>query len=105
MDLWVGQQISKRFGLLLWGRNRKLIIQNDQKAMNLLFSQIYDKEKLEAVEEITSQVRGVGDGFVSCLLYLKNRDGNNIFLGATREGIRAVFPEEASFFKLFKIDI
>ena len=101
-DLWVGQQINKRFGLLLWGRNRKLIIQNDEKAMNLLFSQIYDKEKLEAVEEITSQLRGVGDGFVSCLLYLKNRDGNNIFLGATREGIRAAFPEEASFFGSFK---
>ena len=101
-DFWKGRRINKRFGLLLWGRNQKLIIENDEKIMNLLFSQIHDKENLDEVEVLISKLKGVGYGFVSCILYLKNREHYNIFLNATTEGIKAAFPEEADFYGPFK---
>lgn len=101
-EFWKGQRINKRFGLLLWGRNQKLIIKNDEKIMNLMFSQIYDKENLDEVEVLTSKLKGVGYGFISCILYLKNREHYNIFLNATMEGINAAFPEEPDFYGPFK---
>ncbi len=101
-DFWDGQRTNKRFGLLLWGRNQKLILENDEKIINLMFSQIYDKELLDEVEIFTSKLKGVGYGFISCLLYLKNRKHYNIFLNATIEGVKTAFPEEPDFYGPFK---
>ncbi len=101
-DFWDGQRINKRFGLLLWGRNQKLILEDDEKTINLMFSQIYDRELLDEVEVFTSKLKGVGYGFISCLLYLKNRERYNIFLNATIEGVETAFPEKSDFFGPFK---
>jgi hypothetical protein len=101
-DYWEGKQTIRRFGLLFWGRNRKLIVGNDEKKMNLLFSEVYGKEKLDEVEVLISDLKGVGDGFVSCTLYLKDRSRYNVFVNATAEGIKAAFPEEPDFYGSFE---
>jgi len=101
-DFWERRRVDKRFGLLIWGRNRKLILENDNRLMNRMFSQIFDKENLDKVEVLISNLKGVAYGFVSCILYLKDRERYNIFLNATIEGIKSAFPEEADFFGPFK---
>jgi len=100
-DYWEGKQTRRRFGLLFWG-NRKRILRNDENKLNFLISEVYGKEKIDDVEILTSDLKGVGDGFVSCLLYLKNRTRHNIFVNATTQGIKAVFPEEPDFYGSFK---
>lgn len=102
LDYWKSEQIIRRFGLLFWGRNRKLIVRNHEKKMNLLFSEVYGKEKLDEVEVLISDLKGVGDGFVSCILYLKDRDKHNVFVNATAKGVLAAFPEEPDFYGSFK---
>lgn len=102
LDYWKGEQVSRRFGLLLWGRNRKLILGNDSKNLNLLFWEVYGKEKLDKVEVLTTDLKGVGDGFVSCLLYLKSSNRHNVFVNATTEGIKAAFPNEPDFHGSFE---
>lgn len=102
LDYLKGKQRQQRFGLMLWGRSRKLIVNNDENKLNLLFSEVYEKEKLDGVEVLISDLKGVGDGFVSCLLYLKDRNRYNIFVGATAKGVLAAFPEERDFSGSFK---
>lgn len=102
LDYYKGEQIIRRFGLLFWGRNRKLILRNDEKKINLLFSEVYGKERLDEVEILISDLKGISDGFVSCILYLKDRGKHNVFVNATAQGIKAAFPEAPDFYGSFK---
>lgn len=100
-DFWKGRTIRRRFGLLVWG-NLKRILANDEKKMNLFFSEVFGKENLDDVEVLISDLKGIGDGFVSSMLYLKDRQGYNVFVNATSEGVKAAFPREPDFYGSFK---
>jgi len=93
-DYYQGQKENRRFGLALWGRNRKLIVGNDVQKLNRLISEVFGKENLDEIETLRYSLKGIRDCFTSCLLYLKNDEKYNILIGATFEGVKAVFPEE-----------
>lgn len=101
MDFSRGEPTAGRFGLLLRGDTRNRILRNDLEKLNELFLEIYWNENLEEANRLVSELDGISDGFVSCLLYLKNRDKYNVFIPATAEGIKIAFPN-TSFVGSFK---
>jgi len=101
-DLWQGEIIRQRFGLMLWGRNQRLIVDNEESALNRFFLEIFGKENLEEVDVLTADLKGIGDGFVSSTLYLKDRNKYNIFVERTAKGIEAAFPNERGFQGVFR---
>jgi len=96
-DIHNGRIVNRRFGLMLGGRNYNLILKNDNKLLNRLFIDVFEKEKIDNVEDLISDLMGIGEGLVSCLLYLKNREKYNIFLPSTSQGIKTFFPQEPNF--------
>jgi len=88
--VWVEKPVSGRFGQLLRGALRERILSNPLESLNELFIEIYWKENLDTADRF-SELEGVGDGFISCLLYLKNRDKYNIFLPETKSGLEIAF--------------
>lgn len=101
MDFYKEEPISGRFGLLFRGDTRNRIMSNDLEKLNELFLEIYWNENLDEAERLISELDGVSDGIVSCLLYLKNREKYNVFIPATAEGIKVAFPN-ISFVGSFK---
>ena len=100
-----GRRTNERFGVLLLGNNRKNIkhcIKNRMDDMNQLFEEVYNNENLDDFNSIIKPLDGINKGFVTCLLYLKDRERYNIFIGATREGIERIFPEKSNFKGSFK---
>lgn len=100
-----GRRTNERFGVLLLGNNRKNIkhcIKNRMDDMNYLFAEFYDKEILDNFRPIVKPLKGINKGFVTCMLYLKNRDMYNIMIGATVKGIKKAFPEKSHFHGSFK---
>jgi len=80
-----------RFGVLFSERSIEEILGNPLDLLNELFIEIYWRENLDAADSLIRRLRGVNEGLVSCLLYLKDRDRYNVMVGATVEGIRHVF--------------
>jgi len=80
-----------RFGVLFSERSIEEILGNPLDLLNELFVEIYWRENLDAADSLIRRLRGVNEGLVSCLLYLKDRDRYNVMVGATIEGIRRVF--------------
>jgi len=82
---------SGRFGELFSEPNIRSVRGNPLDLLNELFIEIYWRENLDAADSLIQRLRGVNEGLVSCLLYLKDRDRYNVMVGAAVEGIRRVF--------------
>jgi len=93
-DYYDGKKHMDRFGVGLRGKNRILILRNDLRKLNELITEVYEKENLDNVDTLIRSLKGIGDCFVSGLLYLKNRDNYNMFMPRTASGIEAAYPEE-----------
>ena len=93
MDIQDGTFRRDRFMPLFSEPNRRRLLRNPLDLLNELFIEIYWKENLDAADDLMARLDGVGEGLVSCLLYLKDRDRYNIMLDATVRGIELVFGE------------
>jgi len=98
---------KRRFGPMFTGNNKKRILKNPIDLLNELFIRIYQEEDIDAADELIEKLDGVGQGFVSCLLYLKNRDRYNVMSPRLIEGIEIIFktdiPRSGSFRERYEV--
>ena len=90
-DVQDGKITKRRFGSMLVGSNKMQILENPPALLNKLFIQIYRDENIAAADDLIETIKGVGQGFVSCLLYLKKRSRYNIMSSRLIEGINIIF--------------
>lgn len=82
-----GKVIQNRFGSTFTGQNYNAIKSNSLDKINNLILKIYNDENLNDVDYDLESLNGLSKGFVSALLYLKNRDKYNIFLKRPERGL------------------
>lgn len=82
-----------RFGYAFSEANRKRILSNPPEALNELFIEIFWRENIDAADDLIKRLTGVNIGFVSCLLYLKNRERYNVMLEELVRGAEMIFGE------------
>ena len=90
-DFRGGRSLQDRF---LGGFGRD-IPDNSEDDLNELFIEIYWKENLDAADSLMSRLSGVSDGFISCLLYLKDRNRYNIMMPGLIDGMEHIFGRDA----------
>jgi len=93
-----GSKRLGRFHPLLSVPNRENIRKCDPKNLDALFSAVFRSEALDKVDVLRQGLKGVGNGLISSLLYLKNPDKYNIFLGTLSKGLLTVYPDKRSTF-------
>lgn len=102
MDFYKGHHIlptkdpkARRFGELFAEPNKKKILEeNSLEDLNEFFIEIYWKENIDKADKFITKLKGVKEGFVSLLLYLKNREKYNILLPVTEKAVKRIFGEE-----------
>ncbi len=82
-----GKKVQNRFGNTFTGRNLIFIKKNKIEDINKFIFKVFDGENLNDIESDLEELTGLGKGFVSALLYLKNRDRYNIFLKRPERGL------------------
>jgi HKD family nuclease len=68
-----------RFVSTILGRNKNLILGDSIKKIQLLIREIFFEERIDKVEELVGDLKGIKYGFVSLLLYLKDRNRFNFY--------------------------
>jgi len=102
MDFYKGYHIlptkdpkARRFGMLFSEpTKRKILEENSLEDLNEFFIEIYWKENIDKADELIAKLKGIGEGFVSLLLYLKNREKYNILFPVTEKAVKKIFKEE-----------
>ena len=79
-----------RWGQMLIGRNLRLILQNNTAKLNRLIKQLYYDENYHAYD---GKLKGIGLGFVSLFLYLKNPDKFAVMVPSATKNIEKYFPD------------
>lgn len=86
-----GNPQSRRFGSLFAESNKRKILNNDMDDINECILEIYCRENIDRADEFIRNINGIGEGFVSLLLYLKDRSKYNVMLDQTVKGIEKIF--------------
>lgn len=93
-DYWGKKVHYSRFDQTFLGQNMNLILSNNIDSLNKSFMEIYWKENLTVADKLRKQIAGAKFGFMTTLLYLKNREKYNIFLNKLEEGILTLYPHK-----------
>jgi len=93
-DYWGKKVHYSRFDQTFLGHNMNLILSNNIDSLNKSFMEIYWKENLTIADKLIKQIVGAKFGFITTLLYLKNREKYNIFLYKLEEGILTLYPHK-----------
>lgn len=90
-DFWDGSFRTDRFGLAFNAPNLEHgILKAPIDLLNESFLQIYWNENLDVADKYTDGIHGAGDCFVSCLLYLKDRNRYKPFFPKLETGLQKV---------------
>ena len=90
-DFWNGSFRRDRFGQAFSSPNLENgILQSPIEMLNDCFLQIYWNENLDKADEFIDNISGASDCFISCILYLKNRDKYKPYFKKLEDGLRKV---------------
>lgn len=92
-DYWREKVHYSRFDQTFLGQNLNLILETDIEVLNNSFIELYWNENLEIADKFINEIGGAKFGFISSLLYLKNRKKFNILLSKLEKGVENLFPE------------
>lgn len=82
-----------RFKQAFSGENRKNILANNIKDLRNSILHIFWREDLHQAEEIMRDIKGAKNGYITMLLYLKNRKVYNLMLPRMVTGFKRIFPD------------
>lgn len=93
-DFWQGEQFDGRFYPLFCKPNRNRIRTNDLKHLEEFLAAVIRKD-VSIIDDLISDLDGINYGAASLFFYIIDRERYNVFIKATVNGLKTIYPEEA----------
>lgn len=92
-DFWNGETHQGRFGWVLVTPTKNKILANDLSKLNRFVSEVYRNENIDKVDDLRRDLKSVGHGLASILLYLRKPEEYNVFLKYVSRALNVIYPD------------